>query len=329
MLCTARVYRSQNKKPDQYDYYEPNFRTNRDIVYAVSLTRKPNAFFDIASFLYNVIDIKRCYERFPKGKEFYDLVEAGEHSYSESLFKRFQSKNLERLSKEREDGIPARQLKGWFCVRNMEVLKDLTLYLDEAAYKNSGGDIIKLIEFFQRLAKFSIHSYDKESKTNTANYYSIDYSFSEVIVDFLKSISSDEDEGQKSSFSQIFNGYLAVEDEVDDEEYESLPSIASVLETYNGNPLNEEQIQAFITGSFITAKSLKKNIKQQYSVFNDLRLGRILDASIGSSDNSHIKREMVHSIVESISGKINELSVVDNHGNAEANHQDPVHAPEE
>lgn len=329
MLCTARVYRSQNKKPDQYDYYEPNFRTNRDIVYAVSLTRKPNAFFDIASFLYNVIDIKRCYERFPKGKEFYDLVEAGEHFYSESLFKRFQSKNLERLSKEREDGIPARQLKGWFCVRNMEVLKDLTLYLDEAAYKNSGGDIIKLIEFFQRLAKFSIHSYDKESKTDTANYYSIDYSFSEVIVDFLKSISSDEDEGQKSSFSQIFNGYLAVEDEVDDEEYESLPSIASVLETYNGNPLNEEQIQAFITGSFITAKSLKKNIKQQYSVFNDLRLGRILDASIGSSDNSHIKREMVHSIVESISGKINELSVVDNHGNAEANHQAPVHAPEE
>lgn len=122
---------------------------------------------------------------------------------------------------------------------------------------------------------------------------------------------------------------MAVEDEVDDEEYESLPSIAAVLETYNGSPLNEEQIQAYITGSFITAKSLKKNIKQQYSVFNDPRLGRILDASIGSNDNSHIKREMVHSIVESINGKINELSVVDNHGNVEANHQDPVPAPEE
>lgn len=70
MLCTARVYRSRNKPKGNNDYYEPGFRTNRDIVYAVSFGNKPNAFFDIASFMYNIIDVKRCYGRFKYGKVF-------------------------------------------------------------------------------------------------------------------------------------------------------------------------------------------------------------------------------------------------------------------
>lgn len=109
MLCTARVYRSRNKPKGNNDYYEPGFRTNRDIVYAVSFGNKPNAFFDIASFMYNIIDVKRCYGRFKYGKVFLKKVQDGENAFAQSLFASFRQKNLEKLGKEDDNQLSFRE----------------------------------------------------------------------------------------------------------------------------------------------------------------------------------------------------------------------------
>ncbi len=304
MLCTARVYRSQNKSPDQNDYYEPNFRTNKNIVYATSLARKPNAFFDIASFMYNVIDIKRCYSRFAKGQEFYNLVARGVYNFSNSLFKKIKDKNLEYLHRESEEGVMMRQLKGWFCIRNIEVLKDLTIYLDEADYKSSGGDISKLEEFFTRLANFKIHSYDKVE--GERDYSQITYRFSEVVSDFLKAIGVDNE--QKNRFFNIYNGYLVDENTQNEDDEEDLPDIRDVLAEYHANPIQEAIALDFISGQYVTAKTFKTKIKQHYVVFKDSRFSKLLDASMDANENSHVNKDMVHGILEAINHRIDELT---------------------
>ncbi len=321
MLCTARVYRSQNKPQELNDYYEPNFRTNKAIVYAVSLASKPNAFFDIASFMYNVIDIERCYGRFARGKEFYEKVKSGEGNYRQSFWQVFCNKNLHRFNKDSYDALTARQRLGWFCIRNMEILKDLTVYLDESEYKGGGGDITKLAEFFTNLKDYRINSYDIKEGSN--EYCAINYSFVEPIPEFLKNVANNDD--LKETFFLIYDGYKTKDIDKDLDDDENLPAL---LAQYNTKPLTEEVIRGFINGHYILAKTLMKKLRQFNLVLKEETLSRILDESVNLNGNARVKADDAHGIYETISGKINDLNSKVN-GNAEANHQNAVPAPEE
>ena len=320
MLCTARVYRSKNKPNGDNDYYEPNFRTNKALVYAAPLNKKPNAFFDIASFLYNVIDVERCYGRFDNGHEFYEKVKSGEHNFQESLFGKLRTANIEKNCKQAEEELNGRQKTGWFCIRNIEVLKDLTVYLDESDYKDSGGDLKKLDEFFSYLATYKIQSYDKSDGADT--YCQIDYNFSQTIVDFLRKI-KDSDE-KMTLFNSIFNAYLNIghdDDAIEDVEDEDLNA---VLARYHEHPLNEEEMLQFVTGEFVLVRKFKDKTKAQYPVFNNPRFTRILNESLPQNANAHVNRDNVHKIYETLEQKIAELIQEVEHGNIEADHQNPV-----
>ena len=121
--------------------------------------------------MYNIIDVKRCYGRFKYGKVFLKKVQDGENAFAQSLFATFRQKNLEKLGKEDDNQLSFREKIGWFSIRNIEILQDLTIYLDEYSYKDKTGDIGKLIEFFSRLASYEIPSYDKAKDALEAQGY--------------------------------------------------------------------------------------------------------------------------------------------------------------
>ena len=92
MLCTARIFKSKHYLPlKNKDYIDSTYREYRELVYAASLTRKPKGYWDIGAFLFNIVDIERCYQRFDYGAEFIDLMNQSEASFSNSLYNGFKS----------------------------------------------------------------------------------------------------------------------------------------------------------------------------------------------------------------------------------------------
>ncbi len=324
MLCTARVYRSRNKPKGNNDYYEPGFRTNRDIVYAVSFGNKPNAFFDIASFMYNIIDVKRCYGRFKYGKVFLKKVQDGENAFAQSLFASFRQKNLEKLGKEDENQLSFREKIGWFSIRNIEILQDLTIYLDEYSYKDKTGDIGKLIEFFSRLASYEISSYDKAK--DALEYNVIDYKFVQAIVDLLNVIT--ENNSLTKVFHKIYDGYLAKDIDKEEDDGIELPALQDVLAEYQANPLQEQHLRDLIKHNYAMVDTIRKNLPKKVAAFKDPRFAEILNEGLTQIGENKIKQEHVHAIYEYINHKITYLIPAPD-GNLEANNQDPLPAPEE
>lgn len=324
MLCTARVYRSRNKPKGNNDYYEPGFRTNRDIVYAVSFGNKPNAFFDIASFMYNIIDVKRCYGRFKYGKVFLKKVQDGENAFAQSLFATFRQKNLEKLGKEDDNQLSFREKIGWFSIRNIEILQDLTIYLDEYSYKDKTGDIGKLIEFFSRLASYEISSYDKAK--DALEYNVIDYKFVQVVVDLLNAIT--DNNSLTKVFHKIYDGYLAKDIDKEEDEGIELPALQDILAEYQANPLQEQQLRDLIKNNYAMAETIRKNLPKKIAVFKDPRFAEILNEGLTQIGENKIKQEHVHAIYEYINQKITDLIPAPD-GNLEANNQNPLPAPEE
>lgn len=206
MLCTARLYRSRHKPSGNNDYYEPGFRTNRNLVYVSSFKGKPSAFFDIASFMYNIQDMKQCYLRFTNGEDFWKMVVKKKNNFSESLYEKFKQQNLARNHKEKGEELQGREKFSWFCIRNVEILMDLTQNLNESDYKQSGEDINILNEFFVHLSNYKINSYDK--KANANEYELIDYKFASIVADLLKTVLNQDT--LKSQFERIYNGNLPI-----------------------------------------------------------------------------------------------------------------------
>lgn len=206
MLCTARLYRSRHKTSGNDDYYEPEFRTNPRLVYASNFKGKPSAFFDIASFMYNILNMKQCYFRFTLGKDFWDKIVNKEGSFSESLCEKIKQKNLEKYHKETEDDLQGREKFSWFCIRNVEILQDLTQNLNEAEYKQSGDDIHILREFFEHLSNYSISSYDKNEVA--IEYEHIDYGYARIIADLLQTVYNSDT--LKQQFEIIYNENLPI-----------------------------------------------------------------------------------------------------------------------
>ena len=203
----------------------------------------------------------------------------------------------------------------------MEILKDLTVYLDESEYKGGGGDITKLAEFFTNLKDYRINSYDIKEGSN--EYCAINYSFVEPIPEFLKNVANNDD--LKETFFLIYDGYKTKDIDKDLDDDENLPAL---LAQYNTKPLTEEVIRGFINGHYILAKTLMKKLRQFNLVLKEETLSRILDESVNLNGNARVKADDAHGIYETISGKINDLNSKVN-GNAEANHQNAVPAPEE
>lgn len=229
MLCTARIFKSKHYLPlKNKDYIDFTYREYRELVYAASLTRKPKGYWDIGAFLFNVVDIERCYQRFDYGAEFIDLMNQSEASFSNSLYNGFKSltkSGIRNMSpKDYQDCCNAHPTLlesentelpvfdrhmwlSWACVRNTEILCDLVSFLDEDEYKNSGDDVKILERFFLLMSQYSIYSYDKTGNGDEGDYYRINYRFARLVMETLKEISSSY--SLKEIFKLIFDDFSA------------------------------------------------------------------------------------------------------------------------
>lgn len=333
MLCTSRLYKSRHSN-NMIDFYEPTFRTNKELVYGISLRDKNNAIFDLASFLYNVIDYERCCSRFSYGKDFIGKAnKTDEHAFDDSLYYRFRQLTESSVRNDEEQEFELKknakssivnsdkvkdytkhEWLSWACVRNVEILDDLISFLDEDEYKAGGSDINRLKVFFNRLASYSIHSYDLKENEKDLEYYSINYRFAGLVAELLAKIDSDQ------SLTKLFKSIYGDDSESDNNAIENFNPLSIKLD--------ENIVKAIIPqNKSCRTSTLNKRIKEKYTKFSRTPYEEILDSELSPDGKNTINKDMVQGIVDRINTEVDKISM--NNGNAETNNQDAVPATEE
>ena len=345
MLCTARIFKSKHYLPQKNkDYIDFTYREYRELVYAASLTRKPKGYWDIGAFLFNIVDIERCYQRFDYGDEFLDLMN---HSFSNSLYNGFKSltkSGIRNMSpKDYQDYCNAHPTLlvsenselpvfdrhiwlSWACVRNAEILCDLVSFLDEDEYKNSGDDVKILERFFLLMSQYSIYSYDKTGNGEEGDYYRINYRFARLVMETLKEISSSY--SLKEIFKLIFDDFMIAEKK-NSEFYEG--KIKKLMEDYynevNGQVpvITAERLASTLTKRMCSKSTVIDRILRLDARFRNEPYRNMLNEVLPIAGKELMSVDDVPQIIEAINNGLNEL----NNGNAETNDQNAVPTAEE
>ena len=199
MLCIARDFHTRHKDKNT-DFYDPSYRTRRNINYSMSLKNNTNVFFDINSFMFNVTRIKKCFCRFSNGEEFFEKADMDKDTLL-GKFKLATLKERQQNIKEEERTIDKYDYHKWlsFCsLRNAEIIQDLHLFLENYEYKGS-DDINLLSQYFKRIGEYSILSYDK--KQGEESHYDINFNFANDVGEYLEKI----DDSGKETFLKIYS----------------------------------------------------------------------------------------------------------------------------
>ena len=348
MLCTARIFKSKHYLPlKDKDYIESNYREYRELVYAASLARKPKGYWDIGAFLFNVVDIERCYQRFEYGDEFIDLMNQSDSLFSNSLYNGFRllaKSDIRNMSpKDYQDycNVHPSLLESentelpvfdkhiwlsWSCVRNAEILCDLVSFLDEDEYKNSGDDVKILERFFLLMSQYSIYSYDKTGNGEEGDYYRINYRFARLVMETLKEISSSY--SLKEIFKLIFDDFMIAEKK-NSEFYEG--KIKKLMEDYynevNGQVpvITAERLASTLTKRMCSKSTVIDRILRLDARFRNEPYRNMLNEVLPIAGKELMSVDDVPQIIEAINNGLNEL----NNGNAETNDQNAVPTAEE
>lgn len=348
MLCTARIFKSKHYLPlKDKDYIESNYREYRELVYAASLARKPKGYWDIGAFLFNVVDIERCYQRFEYGDEFIDLMNQSDSLFSNSLYNGFRllaKSDIRNMSpKDYQDYCNAHPSLlesentelpvfdkhiwlSWSCVRNAEILCDLVSFLDEDEYKNSGDDVKILERFFLLMSQYSIYSYDKTGNGEEGDYYRINYRFARLVMETLKEISSSY--SLKEIFKLIFDDFMIAEKK-NSEFYEG--KIKKLMEDYynevNGQVpvITAERLASTLTKRMCSKSTVIDRILRLDARFRNEPYRNMLNEVLPIAGKELMSVDDVPQIIEAINNGLNEL----NNGNAETNDQNAVPTAEE
>lgn len=160
-------------KSESYSY---GYRKDRAVFYEESLEEvQKNAFFDIGAVIFNLTRIKDCYRRFKSGEKLYELSCKNKKSLSSIL--------------ETESRNVSRDLLSWCCFRNAQVIRALKSHM--SAIESPGGDDIKVLaEAFNRMSKFELLLYDKNTD---GTYKSIGFQYFALIANMLNSIKDTSD----------------------------------------------------------------------------------------------------------------------------------------
>lgn len=186
IISTSRPIDTKNKGKDR-NYIEIDYRKRTEPYYAISLTgTMTSACFDANAFLFNLARVKSCFERFPRGAELFNKIDAERDiDNSKSLWTKLKIATLERNGVELNlnEFKPDRWLS-WVCIRNAEILQQ---FLNVLSYSKSGArnnsvnkDV--LVSYYRRFADYSHNNYDRK---DDGSFFSIDYSFTGVIADAL------------------------------------------------------------------------------------------------------------------------------------------------
>lgn len=348
MLCTARIFKSKHYLPlKNKDYIDFTYREYRELVYAASLTRKPKGYWDIGAFLFNVVDIERCYQRFDYGAEFIDLMNQSEASFSNSLYNGFKSltkSGIRNMSpKDYQDCCNAHPTLlesentelpvfdrhiwlSWACVRNAEILCDLVSFLDEDEYKNSGDDVKILERFFLLMSQYSIYSYDKTGNGDEGDYYRINYRFARLVMETLKEISSSY--SLKEIFKLIFDDFSAPDKKKSDYYEEKIKKLMDDhYNEVNGQVpvITAERLASTLTKRKCSKSTLIEKILKLDARFRNEPYRNMLNEVLPIPGKEQMSVDDVPQILDAINNGLNGL----NNGNAETNNQNAVPTPEE
>lgn len=348
MLCTARIFKSKHYLPlKNKDYIDFTYREYRELVYAASLTRKPKGYWDIGAFLFNVVDIERCYQRFDYGAEFIDLMNQSEASFSNSLYNGFKSltkSGIRNMSpKDYQDCCNAHPTLlesentelpvfdrhiwlSWACVRNAEILCDLVSFLDEDEYKNSGDDVKILERFFLLMSQYSIYGYDKTGNGDEGDYYRINYRFARLVMETLKEISSSY--SLKEIFKLIFDDFSAPDKKKSDYYEEKIKKLMDDhYNEVNGQVpvITAERLASTLTKRKCSKSTLIEKILKLDARFRNEPYRNMLNEVLPIPGKEQMSVDDVPQILDAINNGLNGL----NNGNAETNNQNAVPTPEE
>lgn len=348
MLCTARIFKSKHYLPlKNKDYIDSAYREYRELVYAASLTRKPKGYWDIGAFLFNVVDIERCYQRFDYGAEFINLMNQSEASFSNSLYNGFKSltkSGIRNMSpKDYQNYCNARPTLlvsenselpvfdrhiwlSWACVRNAEILCDLVSFLDEDEYKNSGDDEKILERFFLLMSQYSIYSYDKTGNGEEGDYYRINYRFARLVMETFKEISSSY--SLKEIFKLIFDDFSAPDKKKSDYYEEKIKQLMDDhYNEVNGQVpvITADRLASTLTKRTCSKSTLIEKILKLDARFRNEPYRNMLNEVLPIPGKEQMSVDDVPQILDAINNGLNGL----NNGNAETNNQNAVPTPEE
>lgn len=176
-LCTSRVLDSREKINNQYRLYD-----NLSYQYGFQNQNK-YVLFDLGSFIFNIVDIKRAYNRIHP--QLFNEAEITKGSLYNQL--------LEICGEERGWENQPYAILSCACIRNYEILTDFVKNVMHSWEKRSPSkkNTENLIMFFNRVAGYKINIYDKREgklgkerlKSNVKERTSVSTEFEEIVED--------------------------------------------------------------------------------------------------------------------------------------------------
>ncbi len=189
-LCLSRVLESNaitvNDNYRQYNELYYKFPGKRDY-----------ALFDIGAFFFNIVNIKRAYDRINP-----ELYIVATKANCNSLYNA-----ITAICKEdRPDYDPKSAILSCVSIRNFEILSDFILKTQYSRFLRSEGSIRKnLRALFSRVSKYDIKTYDRK-KQGEGKPKHISFRYATSVVEALKiqNGSDNETDGYEDWFKTIF-----------------------------------------------------------------------------------------------------------------------------
>lgn len=276
MLCISRYIDTKDRKNQDSNFLELGYRKTASVRYADDLKSRKYALFDLNSFMCNIVDIERCYNRFLNGDAFLEKVK------NDDAKKSFYAKVKDLTDKRtRERGGEVYKAKdinhkwlSWASIRNAEILEDLIEYQKEISYsKASEFDIFS--HYFMELSAYKRMTYDR-TDNGKEDYYELGFSFVKVL-------------------SGIFNA----------KDYNIARWFKAIYDVgYQGSTAID--VKALIKGRQVDgnrADTVRKYIEEHYPVFVKQENVSILDDVFSQFSDKLSKAE-----IEKIAKRINEIA---------------------
>lgn len=276
MLCISRFIDTKDRKNKASDFLELGYRKTTSVRYADDLKSRKYALFDLNSFMCNIVDIERCYNRFFNGEVFLKKVQNDDAK--KSFYSKIKDLTDRRIRERDGDEYNTKDINhkwlSWASIRNAEILEDLIEYQKEISYsKASEFDIFS--HYFMELSAYKRMTYDR-TDNGQEDYYELEFSFVKV----LSGIFNAKDYSIARWFKAIY-----------DIGYQSSTSI---------------DVKALIKGRQVEGNrtdTVRKYIEEHYPIFVKQENISILDEVFAQFPDKLSKTE-----IEKIAKRINEMA---------------------
>lgn len=276
MLCISRYIDTKDRKNQDSNFLELGYRKTASVRYADDLKSRKYALFDLNSFMCNIVDIERCYNRFLNGDAFLEKVKNDDAK--KSFYAKVKDLTDKRTRERDGEVYKAKDINhkwlSWASIRNAEILEDLIEYQKEISYsKASEFDIFS--HYFMELSAYKRMTYDR-TDNGKEDYYELGFSFVKVL-------------------SGIFNA----------KDYNIARWFKAIYDVgYQGSTAID--VKALIKGRQIDgnrADTVRKYIEEHYPVFVKQENVSILDDVFSQFSDKLSKAE-----IEKIAKRINEIA---------------------